>query len=362
VFHVVDKNLDTAYFRAIARYHDATRFPVTIGCLGPEGSLQASMRGLGVGTFALGANARTAYPLALVHLVSLLRRERPALLHAHTFDATLMGLVAARVTRTRFVFTRHHSDHHVRMRKRWHTAADAWCAKRADRVIAVSEATRRVMVEVEGVSPTRIVVVHNGLDPLPEPDASRVTRLREDLALGDRPVGLVTARLHEEKGHRVLLEAMAHLTGRAERAVFLFAGEGPERQALEEETSRRGLRERVRFLGFRSDIADLIGVSEVVVLPSLAESFGFSVAEAMSLGRPVVATTTGGIPEIIVHGESGLLVPPDNNLALAEAIRAVLNDPENAARLGEAGRQRAGRFSTVRMTQGYEAVYERFAA
>ena len=151
VCHLIDANLDTTYFRAIARHHDKARFPVMIGSLAPEGPLQSAMRELGTRTFAVSVTRRRQYGRAIAGLARLLRREKASVLHAHCFDPTIVGLVASRLAGTSFVFTRHHSDHNLRLGKRWHTWIDGWCGRHADRVIAVSEATRRIMTDVERV-------------------------------------------------------------------------------------------------------------------------------------------------------------------------------------------------------------------
>src|SRR5262249_19567612 len=137
------------------------------------------------------------------------------------------------------------------------------------------------------------------------------------------------------------------------------AGDGPERSELEREVLQRGLQESVRFLGRRNDMPALISAASVIVLPSLAESFGFALLEAMWLGKPVVATNVGGIPEIVRDGQTGLLAPPCSAGDLAEAVTAVLRNRETARALGEAGRARAAIFSIERMMRGYEQVYDR---
>lgn len=362
VCHLIDAGLDTAYFQAISRHHDKVRFPVMVGSLAPEGPLQRVMRALGTPTFALGVTSRWQYGWAIAGLVRLLRREKVSVLHAHCFDPTLVGLVAARLAGTTFVFTRHHSDHNLRLGKRWHTRIDAWCGRHADRVIGVSEATRRIMTDVERVPERKVVTVYNGAEPLPMPSSDSVATLRGELGLGDEAVCLMMARLHEEKGHRVLFDALQGVLPHVGPLVVLLAGDGPERVQLQSEVRQRGLDSVVKFLGQRHDIPELISLSSVVVLPSLAESFGFAALEAMSLGRAVVATRTGGIPEVAVDGRTGLLVPPGDANGLAVALSRILKDREWAAALGEEGRRRAAFFSVERMMRGYEAVYESVVA
>jgi glycosyltransferase involved in cell wall biosynthesis len=359
VCHLIDANLDTPYFRALARHH-ALRYPVTIGSLAPDGPLQDAMRALATPTFALGADGRSGYPRALLRMRRLLQSEGISILHAHCFDPTLLGLVAARSSGLPFVFTRHHADHHIRLGKRGHVWIDGWCARHADHVIAVSAATRRIMIDVEHVPAERISVVHNGIEPLAPPRAERLALLHRELALEGRPVCLVLARLHEEKGHLVLFEAIPRVLESFRDVLFLLAGDGPHRTRFEDAVRQKGLGGAVRFLGRRDDVPELLAVASLVVLPSLAESFGFVLVEAMSVGVPVVASATGGVPEVVEDGGNGLLVPPGQALPLAEAILALLRNPDRRRSLGEAGRARARQFTAQAMVRGYEKIYDRF--
>jgi glycosyltransferase involved in cell wall biosynthesis len=359
VCHLAEASLDVPFFRNIARSKECS-FPVMIGSIAPAGRIQEEMARLRKPTFSLEAIRRAEYPLAILRLVRLLRRMRVSILHGHGFDSTWLGLIASRVARVPFVFTRHHSDHHIRIGKRLHIRVDAWCAKQAAHVIAVSEATRRIMVEIESVPLEKISLVYNGVEPLLEPPAEEVRRIRDELGLAENDrVCLVLARLHEEKGHRFFFGALPEVQRRVGPMVALLAGSGPHRSLLEAEVESRALQGAVRFLGYRDDIATLISIASVVVLPSLAESFGQALTEAMSLGKPVVATTTGGIPEVVVDGETGLLVPPGNSAALAQAICRVIEDAALSRELGEAGRRRAKSFSYVDMLRGYENVYRK---
>jgi glycosyltransferase involved in cell wall biosynthesis len=355
--HLIDLSVDTAYFRAVAKHTDRGRFEPVIGSLAAPGTLQEAMLAGGISTFALGLSPRS--PRAVLSLAALLRREHIDLLHAHCFLPTLWGLAAARLARVPFVFTRHHSDHHLRLGRRLPVALDSWCAKLSDRVIAVSEATRTILVETEGVPEPKVVVVHNGMDPLTPGSAEDIARLRSSLGLStEQIVGLVPARLHEEKGHATLFEALPRVMARLGDMVLLLAGDGGGRQSLEAEAARLGVGDKVRFLGRRADIANLMLLADLVVVPSLAESFGFVALEAMSLGRPLVVSSAGGLPEIVLDGETGLVFPKGDASSLAEAVISLMSEPSRARRLGDAGVVRARLFSATRMVSGYEAVYE----
>jgi glycosyltransferase involved in cell wall biosynthesis len=359
VCHLIDWNRDTAYFRAIARHQDRARYPVLVGSLEGAGPLQAAMAALDTPTFALDAGPGWSGWTAAQRLAALVRDRAIGLVHAHCFFPTLWALAAARIAGVPFVFTRHHSDHHLRLGKRWHTRIDGFCARAAARAVAVSEATRRMMVEREGVPASRVAVVWNGMDPLPAPTAADVRAARLSLGLTDAAVVCaLVARLHEEKGHAVLLRALPEVLRAVPDLVVLCAGDGPHRAALERETAERGLTAHVRFLGQRADVPALLALSSLAVLPSLAESFGFAALEAMSLGRAVVASRSGGLPEVVADGETGLLADVGDAAGLAAAMTALLRDPARREAMGAAGRARAALFTSERMVRGYEAVYD----
>ncbi|MGE0132757.1 MAG: glycosyltransferase family 4 protein [Blastocatellales bacterium] len=357
VCHLIDSNLGSAYFRSIAQRHDRSRFPVMIGSISPVGPLQSAMESLNTPAFSLNVTARWQYPLAVWRLARLIKRRNVSILHAHCFDPTFVGLLAARLAGVPFVFTRHHSDHNIRINKKWHTAIDSWCARMAGHVIAVSEVTREIMIEIEKVPAEKITVVYNGMEPLRAPAPDRIEGLRWELGLQQEPVILMVARLHEEKGHRYLFDALPRIVARIGPITALLAGDGPHRAEIEAEADARGVRDCVRFLGRREEIPELISLASVVTLPSLAESFGFALLEAMSFGKPVVAAATGGMPEVVEDGKCGLIVPPADHEALADAIIRILTEPNLAEGFGQAGTGRAAWFSFERMIRGYEQVY-----
>jgi glycosyltransferase involved in cell wall biosynthesis len=147
-------------------------------------------------------------------------------------------------------------------------------------------------------------------------------------------------RLVEFKGQEFLLEALARLRPSFPQARLLVVGDGPRRAFLEQRARDLNVTDEVRFTGHREDVPDLLAAMEVFVLPSLAEDFGRVLLEAMAMQRPVVATAAGGAPEIVEDKVTGLLVPPANGAALAEAISALLADPARARAMGLSGRRR----------------------
>ena len=162
-----------------------------------------------------------------------------------------------------------------------------------------------------------------------------------------------------EKGYRHLVDAAAALDRARPGAHWIFVGDGELRGELEARARRSGIESRVHFTGWRDDVADVLALADVCVLPSESEGFGRVLVEAMAMGRAVVATAIGGVPDVVVAGETGLLVPPADPAALAEAVRALLDDPARAARFGAAGRARAeSTFSLGAHVDGVERVYD----
>jgi glycosyltransferase involved in cell wall biosynthesis len=229
---------------------------------------------------------------------------------------------------------------------------------RARRLIAVSEAVARSTRASLG-SLRRLVVVRNGVDLSRFDDSVLPDREEIRRTLGmprNAPLAMCAARLSPEKGVAAFLEAAA-LVQQAD-AWFLVAGDGPLRPSLEQQIGLLGLTHRARLLGLRQDIPDLMRTADLLCVPSREEGLGLAAIEAMASGLPVVATHVGGLPEVVVDGETGFLVAPGDRAALAAAMTGLLANPEYARRLGRAGRERArAHFSHTAMTAATGAIY-----
>ncbi len=238
--------------------------------------------------------------------------------------------------------------------------------RRADEIICVSEDLARSVRRL-GADPDRVTVVHNGLDlslfdAAPRP-GGRLRRLGDGLRrLGDGHRLLWVGRLSREKGLPSLLEALPRVLEGFPDAHLTLVGEGEDEPGLRALAHGLGLDEAVTFAGpcAHDEVPGFLADADLFVFPSLQEGLGIAALEAMAAGLPVVASSAGGIPEVVEDGETGLLVPPGDPAALAEAIRRILGDPPLAARLGAAGRRRAHeRFSRERQIRLTLEVYER---
>jgi glycosyltransferase involved in cell wall biosynthesis len=295
-------------------------------------------------------------PQCLLDVYRFIRKGRFDLVHTHLIHADLYGGLAARLAGVpRVVSTRHNDDPFRRG-----AGGTLWrlAARRSDRVIVLSRYLAQFVQRVEGVNPGRIVTIPYGLPPAS--GNGRGTATREDLGLPpDGPLVASVGRLVRQKGHRDLLRAWPRVVAAFPRARLLIVGEGPLRRRLLEETSALGIRDSVTFTGWRTDIPALLELADMCVHPSLWEGFGLTLLEAMAAGRCIVASRVSTIPEVVLDGETGRLVPPGDSGALAEAIVQLLADPERRRKLGEAGRRRLTEtFGVERMARATEAVYD----
>ncbi len=296
-------------------------------------------------------------PLLLPQLVQKLRSLQPDVVHTHLIHADLYGLwSAARAGVPAAVSSRHNDDafRHNSMFKR----VNRWAMRYADRVIAISQVLARFVVEVEDIDPAKIITVHYGLEAPPlTPEACELARAalgyRSDVQL----VG-VFGRLVRQKGIDVLLEAFARVRACCPMAQLLIVGDGPLRSRLERQSQVLGLGGVAKFIGWVDQASRLMPACDVVVVPSRWEGFGLVTLEAMGWSKPLVASRVSALPEIILDGETGLLVPPEDAYALAEAIQFLLADSERAVAMGRAGRERLLKeFSVEKMVDATLDVY-----
>jgi glycosyltransferase involved in cell wall biosynthesis len=283
----------------------------------------------------------------------LLRERRFDLVHAHIFASAVAAAIATLGKEAPLVIT----EHTEASWQTWRTRrVSRWAHRRAKRVIAVSTPIERRLIERDGVPPHLVTRIPNAVIPAPDEPPDPAGALPDAWVEG--PLVGVVARLQPEKGVANFLKAAARVSEISPRARFLVVGDGPLREELLNLVEHLGISERVRFLGYRTDSRALMGLMDLLVVPSLTEGSPLIVLEAMAAGVPVVASAVGGIPDQVRHGREGILVPPDDPDALGDALGALLRDPAYARRLGEAGRRRTeNEFSHETLVRRIEAVY-----
>ncbi len=326
--------------RLRARGHE-----VTVVC--PKGRLlvaELAARGLRVRT---PRTMGKVDPVTLARLVGWLGRDRAQVIHTHLSTAGLLGSFAARIRGIPAVATVHGLNTRT-------------CFNWAHAIIAVSNAVKQHLVG-QGMAAERITVVHNGVDlrAMSRADEGGAVREMWDVPVG-APVLITVGRLTPKKGHRDLLAALARLVGDARwgDVRLLIVGTGALLRGLKREAEQLGLGERVVFTGFQREVLPFLQAADIFVLPSIQEGLSLSALEAMALGKPVVACRVGGTPEVVVDGQTGVLVSPGQPEELASALQGLLEHPDQARAMGAAGRERVrNSFDFEQMVSKIEEIY-----
>jgi len=320
-----------------ARGLSAPRFEHAICCLAERGPLAAEAEAAAVPVFCVDEFPGLRHPFAFARLIRIIRAFRPTIVHTHLQSASLYGRLAARLARVPVVVATEHNVYVGKARR--YVLVERFLARMTDATIAVSGPVRQFLSAQLALPPSTIRVIHNGV-ALSAPTPVGLAELRERLATdGAVAIRLGTvASLTAKKGHEVLLRAVARLRDSGVVCSLVVAGEGPDRQRLELLSEQLGVSTHVLFLGHVAHPPDVLGAIDVFVLPSLVEGLPLALLEAMYAGRACVATAVGGVPEVITPGDNGLLVPPGDEVALAEAISA-LGSVDLRRRLGAAARR-----------------------
>ena len=303
----------------------------------------------------------------IVEVYRLLRRGRYHLVQSHTSVGGLVARVACWAARVPVVWTVHglgaHPGH-APWKRALLRVVEAMLDRVTDHYVAVSEDLRDEGVRRGIYRPERVTVIPNGLEITSPPSDTEGRALRRELGLaeGCPVIGTVT-RLEPQKAIDVFLHAAARVKVRAPEVAVLIAGDGPQRAELEALARHLGLGSAVRFLGWRSDALRVLAALDLFCMSSRWEGCPMVLLEAMAAQRPVVATDIGGVREIVVQGETGLLVPAGDAAAFAEASLRLLASPAERQRMGEAGRLRMqSRFSLEKMVTAYASLYRGLAA
>jgi glycosyltransferase involved in cell wall biosynthesis len=334
------------------------RFHVEVAALTRLGPLEAELRSAGIPVTAIGKRFRLD-PLALLRLVHFLKAQKFDVVQTWIFAANTYGRIAARMAGAPVVVV---AEMAVDL---WKGRVDrlvdrrlsTWC----DRLVGNSQAVVDFYQEL-GVPQDRLAMIYSGIqseEPPPVDPRTVRTELGYD---ADAPLVLFAGRLADQKRVDDLLKALDLLQYVQPDARTVIAGDGPLRNRLEETAQSYRLEGHVRFLGHRDDVPRLIAASDLVVLPSSYEGLPNVVLEAMRFRKPVVATAAPGTTEVVIDGDTGLLVPIGNPPLLARAMRDVVREPALARRLGEAGRARVETyFGADSMITQFADLYEQLA-
>ena len=337
---------------------DRKRFEVVVVSLKPDGLLVSELRSRGVRVISLNGKGKMDIRV-LFRLREILRAERPDVVQAFLFLANVVALLCGRILKSFAVISSYHDE--VVSEGWFNRMIDRATMKWAAHIVCCSEAVRRSVDQKIGRGKNNFAVIPFGVDTDWFREPRGISGSTIVLQKGLPVIGTVCRLVEPKKGLKYLLEAVAQLEQEAGKPVcqVLLVGEGPAEQGLRTLSERLGISPRVAFVGARRDIPAVLSLMSIFVLPSLYEGFGIAILEAMAAGKPVIATTVGGIPEFVVSGQSGFLVPPGDAPALARAIKQLLDEPEKACAMGRQGQAHVKKhYSIESVVRQHEQLYE----
>jgi glycosyltransferase involved in cell wall biosynthesis len=337
------------------------RFAPHVCCIHEAGPIGEEIRRTGVPFTVLNLNPGLRRPFDVLRIKQYFDEVRPTIVHTFLLTASLYGRLSALMARVPIVIG---TEVNIYERKRPHHAlAERLLMRGTDAVVASAGSVRDFYIDQVHADPARVEVIYNAVDW--SQIATTVGRddMRATLGLpSDAPVAGIIARLTEQKAHRVLFDAVAR-TDALSRLHLLVIGDGELRDELRGQVERLGLAHRVHFLGARRDLGNLLGAVDLFVMPSLWEGLPLSMVLAMGAGLPVIATRVAGIPEVVRHDETGLLVPPGDAAELGAALSRVVHEPGLGMRLGTAAREFVRpRFGVDGYLRSVTELYDRLLA
>jgi glycosyltransferase involved in cell wall biosynthesis len=304
---------------------------------------------------------------AFVALFRLIRKVSPHIVHTHTSKAGILGRLAARMARVPIIIHTPHGHvfygHFGRFLSRIFLQMEKMLGKLTHHQIALTPEERNDYLSLRVSKPDNTSVIHSGVDLEQfSKGAKQGTRKREELGIqaSSLVIGYV-GWLIPIKGVTHLVSAMPRVIEQHPKSILVLVGKGDEKGEeeikLQEEVESLGLTDKVLFLGWRPDVAEIMGCFDIFVLPSLNEGMGRVLVEAMAAGLPIVASRAGGIPDLVRDGQNGLLVPPADASALAKAISDLLADKEKRKQMGEAGKEMCHPYSAEAMVEQIYTLY-----
>jgi glycosyltransferase involved in cell wall biosynthesis len=349
---------------SLAKHLNKDKYDLSLVYLIEKPDDARSLKGdfIATGIKVIDLESRGRYdPLPVLKVAKLIRDCKFDIVHAHLFHAEIVGRLAMILGSVRIFVTTYHNAEEFLKNPFW-----AWVARRiaskAHQVIVISDAVGRYLVDKSAASSDKIKRIYYGLEFKDGLVGARLAAIRDEYGIDKNyPIIGMIARYAPQKGHRYILEAMVEVLKELPNVRLLLAGHDEKgiKGSLEKCAKGLGIREKVVFSGFRADVYELLHQFDIFVLPSLWEGFGLVLLEAMAVGKAIVATNVGPIPEVIKDGETGFLVPPGDPAAMAEKIVFLLKNRERALEMGEAGKRRVTQYFTIcRMIKETEAVYD----
>lgn len=350
----------------ILKYINKEKYDIRLCCLVEKGEIGKEIEDLGFRVDVIGTSDRLFNILALPLIFAYLKQNKFDLVQTCLPAPNLYGRVAALFAKVPWIIAEEHSYY-----ERYNLylgclfrMINNTLSKYTHKIISCSDAVKQRVAEEEKIPEYKFLTIHNVIDTKKFMLDYSKEQARNNLGLNpDEPVIGSVASLAPRKGHIYLLQAMRLLLRSYPKSKLLIVGEGPLRRKLEIFVQQNHLSGAVKFLGFRRDVSLLLKAMDIFVSSAIKEAFGINLIEAMYSGIPCIATNVGGVPEVVVDAQTGILVPPANPEALARAIKVLLDNPDLAAKYAEAGKRRVlENFTVGKYVERLEALYSTFTS
>ncbi len=328
-------------------------------CFGPKEAMGREIEGIGIELTALNRfRYHRILPGIFVDLSRLMKKKHIHIVRTHRYHPNVYGRVAAFLAGVPVIVASVHDNYRMDKRPK-RRIVNHILSKITDKIVAVSESIKKDIVRYDKIDPSKILVIPNGVDTERFNPEGNFANIKEEFLIKDNDIVIgFVGRIVPAKGLEYLIDTLSYLKEEFKNLKLLIIGEGSLVDGLKEKSKENNVNDSVIFTGRRRDIPDILSCIDIFVMPSIAEGLPNALLEAMAMGKPIVATEVGGIPEVIKNGSNGQLVPPRDPGALAMAIKEFIGNGQLATKMGQAARNLVlDNYSIGKTAQKWQSLY-----
>lgn len=344
---------------SLLKAYSRERFNPIFCCLGPKEEIGKEIEETKIEFIPLNKLRYNRFSLGIVlELYRLMKKKQIHVVRTHRYRSNLYGRLAAFLAGVPVIIASVHDNYRTDKRPK-RRIMNRILSKITDKIVAVSEDVKEDIIRYDSINPSKIDVIPNGIDVERFNPEKNTTDIRKEFSLEDDDIVIgFIGRIVPAKGLKYLLNALPYLKEEFKSIKLLIVGEGSLVEELKERAKKNNIFDNILFTGRRRDIPEILASINIFVMPSIAEGLPNALLEAMAMGKPIVTTEVGGIPEIVKNGFNGLLVPPRDTLSLSKAIKELISNDRLAAKLGQAARDLVhDNLSIKAIAQKWQSLY-----